>query len=188
MRRLLAVTAVLAFAPALFAGEAENAVLKAAYESASHAAAGRGATPVIVRVKTVGGAETFASQWAIKLRGDAIGAELGKSYQTVNADPVTVKDLVPDIKDTIEASEPYEYEWRRIDKFEPGHKALIVLSRPAFDSNGSIAMIRVDVIPHEGTPTTTFYELEHQPDNTWKIGRAAMATYESVRRTDVHLQ
>jgi len=83
-------------------------------------------------------------------------------------------------------SEPYD--WRRIDKFEPGHNSLIVLSRPAFDSNGSIAMVRVDTIPHDGTPTTTFYELEHQPDNTWKVDRAAVSQFDAVRRTDIKLQ
>jgi len=186
MRRLLAITAVLVFAPALFASDAERAVLKAAYDSASRAAAARGGAPTIVCAKTTGGAETFASQWAVNISGKAVGEELGNSYKSANNEPAVVKDLLPDLKDTIDMSAPYD--WRRIDKFEPGHNSLIVFSRPAFDSNNTIAMVRVDVIPHEGTPTTTFYELEHQPDNTWRVNRAAMSQYDAVRRTDIKLQ
>lgn len=188
MRKLLVIAVALAVAPALFASDAEKGVMKAAYEIASRSAAARGGAPSIVRMQTTGAADGFASQWAVIVRGKAVGEELGKSYQSNNAQAANIKDLLPDLKDkdVIDVSEPYN--WRHIDKFEPGHQSLLVFSRPAIDSTGSVALVRVDIVPHDSPPSTIFYELEHQSDDTWKVGRATVTGYDASRRPDFKLQ
>ena len=185
MRKLGYAVFALAVAPLLFAGEADTAVMKTVFHAASHANHLHGVAPAVIRGKTLGGADSFATQWIEKMRGDVIGRELAESYERVNAQQEDVNDFFPKLVKTVDLDAPYD--WSRIHGEFPAAKAVMVFSRPAFDSLGSVAFVRSDVFPEKGTPTTTFYDLEHQPDGSWKIVRAAVSTYETSRRTDVHL-
>jgi len=186
MKKILLATLLFACAPLLSASDdAEHAVLHTVLNATARANHIHGVAPAAVRSKTTGGADSFATQWIEKLRGNVIGNELAASYEKVNADQETITNYLPKLVKTIDVNEPYD--WKEIDAAFPRAKSLIVFSRPAFDSLGSVAFVRVDVIPRAGQATTTFYELEHQPDGSWKIDHGATSTYESARRSDVHL-
>jgi hypothetical protein len=185
MRKLACAVLVVAAAPSLFAANADKAVMKTVFGAASHVNHLHGVAPAVVRSKTLGGADSFASQWIVKVRGDVIGRELADSYARENMKQEDVNDYFPKLVKTVEADAPYD--WSAIGDEFPAANALMVFSRPAFDSLGSVAFVRADVIPKKGTATTTFYELDHQPDDSWKIDHMAVVTYDSSRRSDVHL-
>jgi hypothetical protein len=140
--------------------------------------------PAAVRSMTSGGAEVLATQWITKVSGKDIGDALAESYENVNDQPEAVTNFLPRLVNDINIDEPYD--WKTIDRMLPAAQSLIVFSRPGFDSTGCFAFVRADVIPRRGQATTTFYELERQPDDSWKADHAAMMTYENARRTDVH--
>jgi len=171
---------LLAFAPALFANDTEHAVMKTVFDAAAHANHKHGVAPAVVREKTLGGANAFASRWIENVRGPVIGQELAAAYARVNADQENVEDFFPRLVKTIEIDEPFD--WTKITGAFPMANSLMVFSRPAFDTLGSTAVVRADVIPKNGTATTTFYELEHQKDDSWKIVKMAAATYDGARR------
>jgi len=188
MRKLACAVLVVAVAPSLFAAnadKAEKAVMKTVFGAASHANHVHGIAPAVVRTTTLGGADSFASEWIVKVRGDVIGRELADSYARENMKQEDVNDYFPKLVKTIDADAPYD--WSEISDEFPAANAIMIFSRPAFDSLGSVAFVRADVIPKKGTATTTFYELEHQPDGSWKIDHMAVSTYDSTRRSDVHL-
>ena len=185
MRKLACAVLVVAVAPSLFAANADKAVMKTVFGAVSHANHLHGIAPAVVRSETLGGADSFASQWIVKVRGEVIGRELADSYTRVNAEPVDVNDYFPKLVKTVDADAPYD--WTAISDEFPAANALMIFSCPAFDSLGSVALVRADVIPKNGTATTTFYELEHQPDDSWQMKHASVLTYDSSRRTDVHL-
>lgn len=174
MRKLAAIL-VVAVAPSLFAVTAEKAVMKTVFGAASHANHLHGVAPAVVRSKTLGGDDSFASNWILRVRGDVIGRELADSYARANSKQEDVNDYFPNLVKTVDGDAPYD--WSAIRDDFPAANAVMVFSRPAFDSLGSIAFVRADVIPKNGTATTTFYELEHQPDDSWKIDHMAVKTY-----------
>ena len=94
-------------------------------------------------------------------------------------------DLDRDRTELVDADEPYD--WTKIDQALPGKKSLIVFSRPVFASRDSVAFVRADIIPREGQPTTTFYEVEREPSGAWKLDHMATMTYAAARSTGVHL-
>jgi len=185
MRKLGYAVLAVAVAPLLLAADADKAVMKTVFSAASHANHAHGVAPAVVRGKTLGGADVFATQWIEKVRGEVIGRELADSYERVNAQQEDVNDFFPKLVKTVDLDAPYD--WSEIHDEFPAAKAVMVFSRPAFDSLGSFAFVRSDVFPKDGKPTSTFYDLEHQPDGSWKIAHAAVMTYDASRRTDVHL-
>jgi|GEM_PF-3115205 len=185
MRKTLYLALLLVAAPFVFAADAEHAVIHTVLTAVGRANHAHGLAPAAVRTMTAGGCDSFATQWIKKVTGDVIGGELAASYEKVNADPEPVTDFLPKLVKDIQVDEPYDFA--KINAEFPAAKSLIVFSRPAFDSLGSVAFVRADVIPREGQATTTFYELEHQPNDTWKLGRMATMTYDAARHSDVHL-
>lgn len=185
MRKIAPVLLTLLFAPFLFASDADNAVMQKVFLFTAHSNHMHGVAPAVVREKTLGGADSFATQWIKKTSGDVIGGELAASYEKQNADEEDVNDFFPKLVKTVKADVPYD--WTKINEQFPAANALMVFSRPAFDSLGTTAIVRADVIPKNGQPTTTFFQLEHQPDDSWKIGLMAKATYDGARHTDIHL-
>lgn len=184
MRKIFYATILVLCAPFLFASDSEHGVIRAVLNAVARTNHHDGLAPAAVRSMTSGGAKLFATQWITKVRGKVIGAELAASYEKVNARPEAVTDFLPRLVKDIDIDEPYD--WKTIHRMLPAAQSLIVFSRPAFDSLGSSAFVRADVIPRQGQATTTFYELEHQPDDSWKIHQAAKMTYENARRTDAH--
>ena len=180
MRKIPFAILLLAFGPFVFANDNEHAVMKAVFNVAAHANHMHGVAPAVVREKTLGGGNAFASQWIEHVRGNVIGEELAASYARVNADQEDVNDYFPKLVKTIDIDEPYDFT--KIDDTFPAANALMVFSRPAFDSLGSVAMVRADVIPRNGRATTTFYEVVHQPNGTWEVLHMATATYAAAHR------
>jgi len=170
---------LLAFAPSLFANDTDHVVMKTVFDATAHTNHQHGVAPAVVREKTLGGANAFASHWIERIRGGVIGHDLAAAYARVNADQENVTDFFPKLVKTVAIDEPYD--WTKVSGEFPRANSIMVFSRPAFDTLGSIAIVRADVIPKNGTATTTFYELEHQPDGTWKIGKMATATYAGAR-------
>jgi hypothetical protein len=186
MRKILYATILVFCAPFLFASNSEQAVLRTVLGQLARANHRHGVAPAAVRSMTSGGAEVFATQWITKVSGKVAGEELAGSYEKVNARPEAVTDFLPRLVKDINIDEPYD--WKTINRMLPAARSLIVFSRPAFDSLGCFAFVRADVIPRQGQATTTFYELERQPDDSWKIHQAAESTYENARRTDAHIE
>src|ERR1043165_473286 len=185
MRKLAAVLLTLLFAPFLFASDADQAVMKKVFDFTAHTNHTHGVAPAVVREKTLGGADSFAAAWIKKISGDVIGGELAASYEKQNADGEEVTDFFPKLVKTVDIDAPYD--WTKISEEFPAANSLIVFSRPAYDSLGTTAFVRADVLPKSGHPTTTFFKLEHQPDDSWKIALMAVSTYDGARHTDVHL-
>lgn len=176
MRKLACAVLVVAVAPSLFAANhADVVVMRTVFGAASHANHVHGVAPAVVRSKTLGGADAFASHFIVNVSGDVIGHELATAYTRVNAEPVDVNDYFPKLVKTVDADAPYD--WSAINSDFPASNAVMVFSRAAFDSLGTVAFVRTDLIPKHGTATTTFYELEHQPDDSWKIKHEAVKTY-----------
>ncbi len=184
MRQIFYATILVFCAPFLFASDSEHAVLRTVLTAVARANHRNGVAPAAVRSMTSGGAEEFATQWIMKVSGKVAGVELAGSYEKVNARPEAVTDFLPRLENDINIDEPYD--WKTIHRMLPAAQSLIVFSRPVFDSMGCFAFVRADVIPRQGRATTTFYEVERQPDDSWKINQAAILTYENARRTDVH--
>lgn len=153
--------------------------MKTVFDQAARTNHQHGVAPAVIREKTLGGANTFASQWLETIQGGVIGHDLAAAYARVNADQQNVNDYFPRLVKTVDMNEPYD--WTKINGTFPAANSVMVFSRPAFDTLGSIAVVRSDTIPKHGTATTTFYELEHQPDDSWKIVKMATATYAGAR-------
>lgn len=184
MTKIIYATILVFCAPFLFASDSEHAVLRTVLAQVARTNHRHGVAPAAVRSMTSGGAEVFATQWITKVGGKATGEELADSYEQVNAQPEEVTNFLPRLAMDINIDEPYD--WKTINRMRPAAQSLIVFSRPAFDSMGCFAFVRADVIPRQGQATTTFYELERQADDSWKIDQAAALSYENARRTDVH--
>jgi hypothetical protein len=183
MRKIFYAAILVFCAPFLFASDSEHAVLRTVLTEVGRANHRHGVAPAAVRSMTRGGAEVFATQWITKVSGKDIGEKLAESYENVNDQPEAVTNFLPRLMNDINIDEPYD--WKTINRMLPAARSLIVFSRPAFDSTGCFAFVRADVIPRQGQATTTFYELERQPDDTWKADQAAIVTYDNARRTDV---
>ena len=181
----LAFAVLLAFPVLALANDTDHAVMKVALAATAHANHVHHVAPAVVRSNTSGGADSFAGQWITKVAGDVIGQEIAASYTRGNADQEDVNDYFPRLVKTVDVDEPYD--WSKISTVFPAANALMVFSRPAYDSLRSVGLVRADVIPRHGSATTTFYEIEHQPDGQWKVKIAAVGAYDSVRRTDTHL-
>lgn len=136
---------------------------------------------------TRGGAERFAGEWIKKRRGEVIGSEIAAAFAEQNRTSVPVAApanlILADVR-------PFEngasYDWEKLDLQFPRAKSVIVVSRPAFDRLASIALVRVDMIGRE-TDFTTFFDVERQPDGTWKITLMATGSHESMHRVDITL-
>ena len=180
MRKLALATLTLAFAPFLFAAnDAEHAVLRQVLEAVARSNTHHGFAPAAIRSTTLGGGDSFASEWIMKVRGNVIGDELAKSYVKMNGSSESLVDILPNVTELVDADAPLD--WNKIDQALPGKKAVIVFSRPAFDKLGTVALVRADVIPREGVPTTTFYEVARDANEGWKLGHMATMTYTAAR-------
>lgn len=65
-------------------------------------------------------------------------------------------------------------------------QSVIVVSRPAFDRLGSIALVRVDRVGRDDA-FTQFYDVERQPDGRWEVKLMAMGSREPMHRSDITL-
>src|SRR6185295_12625449 len=101
MRKIAPLLLTLLFAPFLFASEADTAVMKTVFLFTAHTNHSHGVAPAVVREKTLGGADSFATEWIKKTAGDVIGGELAASYEKVNAEEEDVNDFFPKLVKTV---------------------------------------------------------------------------------------
>jgi hypothetical protein len=188
MTRISAVVVVLcALASTLGAADTPEAdVLKVVLSNVPRGCSVR-TLPAVLSDHTSGGAERFAGEWIKKRRGDVIGSEIAAAFVEQNRTSVPVAApanlILADLR-------PFEnsasYDWEKLDLQFPRGRPVVVVSRPAFDRSGSIALVRFDLIGREDD-YTTFVDVERQPDGTWKITMMATGSYESMHRSDITL-
>lgn len=189
MTRISAVVVMLcAFSATLGAADAPEAeVLKLVLSEVPRGTVARGLEPALLSNVTRGGAERFAEEWIKRHRGDVIGGEIASAYaeQGRTAEPVAARANFQ-LADVSSFEAGMNYDWESLVRKFPGVKSVVVVSRPAFDRLGSIALVRVDMIGRQDD-FTQFYDVERQPDGTWKMNLMAMGSRESMHRPDITL-
>lgn len=187
MTRISAVVVMLcAFASTLVAADAPDAeVLKLVLREVPRGAVARGLAPALLSNVTRGGAERFAGEWIKGHRGEVIGGEIASAYveQGRTAEPVAAMANFK-LADVSSFEAGMNYDWESLDRKFPGVKSVVVVSRPAFDRLGSIALVRVDMIGRQNA-FTQFYDIERRPDGTWKMNLMAMGSRDSMHRPDI---
>jgi len=184
-----ALLALLLSAPSVFGSNAESEVFKQVLIQVGRSIDSRNAWPAVLANETSGGAETFAAEWMLKHRGKVIAREVAAAYKDQNTESHPLAPIVskrfPRAELTV--SRTGEYDWNKIDAAYPGVKSVVVLSRPAFDRLGTVALVRADIIHRDGTLRTIFHDMERQPNGAWEIQLMSIGSYAAARNPDAHL-
>jgi hypothetical protein len=189
MNRLLAAVLLLASALPLSASAPEEIVARMLVDHVDRILDGQGAPIVIVADETRGGGDQFAAEWLLKWRGRVIALEVAEAYREGNRQVYDVTEAIGGERKLFDAElcGGGTCDWEALDRIEPGVRAALVLSRPAFDRLETVALVRMDVIRRDLPPSSRFVTFEKQPGGEWKLNIAAVGGFEMMRRESVHL-
>ena len=149
-----------------------------------------GAAPAVFATKTRGGAMRSVEEFIWNTRPKGIAAPLADDYYKQN---LTEHDLSADLPEGVRTADlhdlesGHEYDWARFQELFPRANSVVVFSEPAFDSLGTTAMVRAEVITPDGPGNMAFWILEQQPlDGSWKLKNGSVHTRTAMFRTDIH--
>ena len=183
MKALSSLMLVLALAPSAYAANDVNGALEMVLRQTASTLAANGLAPAVLADTTVPGAERFAKEFLFKHNGDVIAEELAKSYVDANGSSTSLRGLVPERAPIGDFLTDSQVDWTKVDATKPNVKSVVVLSAPAFDQFGNLAVVRVDIIArdHPRHSITSIFELRRQSDGSWHP-LAAQGSYESLHR------
>lgn len=188
MRRGLLIFLTIACVPSAFADDPEREILEHFLCEVFQVMNSHDALPAVLASETTGGREMFAREWMLNHRGKVIALEVADSYDNVNAERHAVESMmfvrgVPPVDFSGAADEEF---WLKLEASHPGTKTVVVLSRPAMDRLGGIALVRADVIRRGGDSWTMFVDYERQADQTWNTTIGSHGPYDPEDEYHLH--
>jgi hypothetical protein len=78
------------------------------------------------------------------------------------------------------------YDWDAVAAKFPRVRGIVRVSEPAFDSLSKHAIVRIDVLTPQRA-TTHVISLVKETDGTWKTGKMALGTYDTMHRSDASI-
>ena len=147
-----------------------------------------GAAPAVYSTTTRGGAMRSVEEFIWNTRPKGIAAPLADDYYKENQAEHDISALLPERQaDLRELESGHEYDWARFHEQYPNARSVVVFSEPAFDSSGTTAMVRAEIITPDGKGYMAFWDLEKQAlDGSWKMKHGAIHPREAMFRTDIH--
>jgi hypothetical protein len=164
-------------------------VLKAVIPQIRSVVNHKNVAPAAWSTTTRGGAFHFADEFAYSHLNGPMAGDLADGYYTENQKEHEIASDLPEqvLKADVHAfQKDSSFDWTQLSEKYPRAKSVVLISEPAFDSLGTTALVRYDVVSPEHS-YTSFVELERQAlDGSWKSKFGTMGTRDATYRTDGH--
>ena len=173
----------------VFANDADD-VLKTVIPATRGMVMKYDAAPAVFSSTTRGGAMHTVEEFIWNTRPKGIAAPLADSYYKENQAEHDISADLPEqvrVADLRALEQGHEYDWARFSEQFPRANSVVVFSEPAFDSLGTTAMVRAEVITPDNKGYMAFWTLEKQAlDGSWKMKNGSIHPREGMFRTDIH--
>ena len=140
------------------------------------------ADAIVVARRTIGGSVKGYRSFVEKFFGTVIAEELIESYGNSGPTPREIEQKTAGPFPVVPLHEfesgAFEYDWLRLNEKYPGVRHVVRLSPPVFDSLGTYAVVRYELIgrdrpsnfPQRPWQHASFVQYIKQKDGSWKQG------------------
>lgn len=122
--------------------------------------------------ETAGGDAGYLRWWLPQWHGNAIADELNAAYFENGKHSARLKSdesrEVPVLALDEFRGGAGSYDWKRLRAAHPDVRAVVVMSLPAMESQGSYAVVHYDVLTEEGRAFSNFEVFEREGNGTWR--------------------